>query len=152
LKKTVTLLLLVNAINLFSQEVTLSLDNTIQMALEKDKSIKNAELSLENAKLDKKQAFKSGLPSVSYYARTSIDGETSQGYLTISQKLFDGGKTFIAIKNSNKYVEASQYGLESTKNAVGLSVVKEYITILKYQKQLEVLNNSKKELESNYKG
>lgn len=151
MKKIVTLLLLVNAISVFSQEVTLNLDNTIQMALEKDKSIKNAEWSLENAKLDKKQAFKSGLPSVSYYAATTIDGETSQGYLTLSQKLFDGGKTFIAIKNSNKYVDASQYSLKSTKNAVGLSVVKEYITILKYQKQLEVLNNSKKELESNYR-
>ena len=150
MKKTVTLLLLVNAINLFSQEVTLNLNSTIQMALEKDKSIKNAELSLENAELDKKQAFKSGLPSVSYYARTSIDGETSQGYLTLSQTLFDGGKTFIAIKNSNKYVEASEYSLKGTKNSVGISTVNQYVSILKYQKQLEVLKNSKKELESNY--
>lgn len=151
MKKTVTLLLLVNAISIFSQELTLDLDSTIQRALEKDKSIKSAELSVDNATLDKKQAFKSGLPSVSYYARTAIDGKTSQGYLTLSQKIFDGGKTFIAIKNSNKYVEASKYNLESTKNTVELSVVKEYITILKYQKQLEVLKNSKKELDSNYK-
>ena len=151
MKKTVTLLLLVNAISIFSQELTLDLDNTIQRALEKDKSIKSAELSVDNATLDKKQAFKSGLPSVSYYARTAIDGKTSQGYLTLNQKIFDGGKTFIAIKNSNKYLEASQYGLEGTKNSVGISVTNQYISILKYQKQLEVLKNSKKELENNYK-
>ena len=151
MKKTVTLLLLVNAISIFSQELTLDLDNTIQRALEKDKSIKSAELSVDNATLDKKQAFKSGLPSVSYYLATTPDSEYSQGYLTLNQKIFDGGKTFIAIKNSNKYLEASQYGLEGTKNSVGISVTNQYICILKYQKQLEVLNNSKKELENNYK-
>ena len=151
MKKTVTLLLLVNAISIFSQELTLDLDNTIQRALEKDKSIKNAELSVDNATLDKKQAFKSGLPSVSYYLATTPDSEYSQGYLTLNQKIFDGGKTFIAIKNSNKYLEASQYGLEGTKNSVGISVTNQYISILKYQKQLEVLKNSKKELENNYK-
>ena len=151
MKKTVTLLLLVNAISIFSQELTLNLDNTIQRALEKDKSIKSAELSVDNATLDKKQAFKSGLPSVSYYLATTPDSEYSQGYLTLNQKIFDGGKTFIAIKNSNKYLEASQYGLEGTKNSVGISVTNQYISILKYQKQLEVLKNSKKELENNYK-
>ena len=151
MKKTVTLLLLVNAISIFSQELTLDLDNTIQRALEKDKSIKSAELSVDNATLDKKQAFKSGLPSVSYYLATTPDSEYSQGYLTLNQKIFDGGKTFIAIKNSNKYLEASQYGLEGTKNSVGISVTNQYISILKYQKQLEVLKNSKKELENNYK-
>ena len=57
LKKTVTLLLLVNAISIFSQELTLDLDNTIQRALEKDKSIKSAELSVDNATLDKKQGL-----------------------------------------------------------------------------------------------
>ena len=151
MKKTVTLLLLVNAISIFSQDLTLDLDNTIQRALEKDKSIKSAELSVDNATLDKKQAFKSGLPSVSYYLATTPDSEYSQGYLTLNQKIFDGGKTFIAIKNSNKYLEASQYGLEGTKNSVGISVTNQYISILKYQKQLEVLKNSKKELENNYK-
>ena len=129
----------------------MDLDNTIQRALEKDKSIKSAELSVDNAPLDKKQAFKSGLPSVSYYLATTPDSEYSQGYLTLNQKIFDGGKTFIAIKNSNKYLEASQYGLEGTKNSVGISVTNQYISILKYQKQLEVLKNSKKELENNYK-
>ena len=151
MKKTVTLLLLVNAISIFSQELTLNLDNTIQRALEKDKSIKSAELSVDNATLDKKQAFKSGLPSVSYYLATTPDSEYSQGYLTLNQKIFDGGKTFFAIKNSYKYLEASQYGLEGTKNSVGISVTNQYISILKYQKQLEVLKNSKKELENNYK-
>lgn len=151
MKKTVTLLLLVNAINLFSQEVNLNLSETVQKALEKEKSIKSAELNVENARLDKKQAFKSGLPSVSYYAGTTIDGETSQGYLTLTQSLFDGGKTFIAIKNANKYLESSQYSLENTKNNVELSVINKYVSILKYQKQLEVLKNSKIELESNYK-
>ena len=48
-------------------------------------------------------------------------------------------------------MEASQYGLEGTKNSVGISVTNQYISILKYQKQLEVLKNSKKELENNYK-
>jgi len=48
-------------------------------------------------------------------------------------------------------LEASQYGLEGTKNSVGISVTNQYISILKYQKQLEVLKNSKKELENNYK-
>ena len=151
MKKTVTLLLLVNAISIFSQELTLDLDNTIQRALEKDKSIKSAELSVDNATLDKKQAFKSGLPNVSYYAGTTIDGETSQGNLTLTQSLFDGGKTFIAIKNANKYLESSQYSLENTKNNVTLEVTNKYVSILKYQKQLEVLKNSKIEVESNYK-
>lgn len=150
MRKIVTLLLIFNALNAFSDTVSLTLENAVQKAYENDKGIKSSKLELENAKLDKWMAFKSGLPTVTYNAQTSVDGDLSKAYLSLNQTIFDGGKTIIAIKSSNKYLDLSEYKLENTKNSVELTVINQYITILSNQKQLEIYNNSKKELESSY--
>ena len=150
MRKIVTLLLIFNALNAFSDTVSLTLENAVQKAYENDKGIKSSKLELENAKLDKWMAFKSGLPTVTYNAQTSVDGDLSKAYLSLNQTIFDGGKTIIAIKSSNKYLDLSEYKLENTKNSVELTVINQYITILSNQKQLEIYKNSKKELESSY--
>lgn len=150
MKKVVTLLLIFNALNTFSATVNLTLENAIQKAYENNKGIKNSKIELENSKLDKNMAFKSGLPSVSYNAQTSIDGELSKISLALNQPIFDGGRTIAAIKNSNRYLNLGEYNLESTKNSVELAVVNQYINILNNQKQLEIYKNSKKELEGSY--
>ncbi len=150
MKKVVTLLLIFNALNTFSATVNLTLENAIQKAYENNKGIKNSKIELENSKLDKNMAFKSGLPSVSYNAQTSIDGESSKISLALNQPIFDGGRTIAAIKNSNRYLNLGEYNLESTKNSVELAVVNQYVNILNNQKQLEIYKNSKKELEGSY--
>lgn len=150
MRKIVTLLLIFNALNAFSDTVSLTLENAVQKAYENDKGIKSSKLELENAKLDKWMAFKSGLPTVTYNAQTSVDGDLSKAYLSLNQTIFDGGKTIIAIKSSNKYLDLGEYKLENTKNSVELTVINQYITILSNQKQLEIYKNSKKELESSY--
>lgn len=150
MRKIVTLLLIFNALNAFSDTVSLTLENAVQKAYENDKGIKSSKLELENAKLDKWMAFKSGLPTVTYNAQTSVDGDLSKAYLSLNQTIFDGGKTIIAIKSSNKYLDLSEYKLENTKNSVELTVINQYITILSNQKQLEIYKNSKKELENSY--
>ena len=150
MKKVVTLLLIFNALNTFSATVNLTLENAIQKAYENNKGIKNSKIELENSKLDKNMAFKSGLPSVSYNAQTSIDGESSKISLALNQPIFDGGRTIAAIKNSNRYLNLGEYNLESTKNSVELTVINQYVNILNNQKQLEIYKNSKKELEGSY--
>lgn len=150
MKKVVTLLLIFNALNTFSATVNLSLEDAIQKAYENNRGIKNSKTELENSKIDKKMAFKSGLPSVSYNAQTSIDGELSKISLALNQTVFDGGRTIAAIKNSNRYLNLGEYNLESTKNSVELAVINQYVTILNNQKQLEIYKNSKKELEGSY--
>lgn len=150
MKKLVTLLLIFNALNTFSATVNLTLENAIQKAYENNKGIKNSKTELENSKIDKNMAFKSGLPSISYNAQTSIDGELSKISLALNQTIFDGGRTIAAIKNSNRYLNLGEYNLESTKNSVELAVVNQYVTILNNQKQLEIYKNSKKELEGSY--
>lgn len=150
MRKIVTLLLIFNALNAFSDTMSLTLENAVQKAYENDKGIKSSKLELENAKLDKWMAFKSGLPTVTYNAQTTVDGDLSKAYLSLNQTIFDGGKTIIAIKSSNKYLDLSEYKLENTKNSVELTVINQYITILSNQKQLEIYKNSKKELENSY--
>ena len=130
MKKVVTLLLIFNALNTFSATVNLSLEDAIQKAYENNKGIKNSKTELENSKIDKKMAFKSGLPSVSYNAQTFIDGESSKISLALNQTVFDGGRTIAAIKNSNRYLNLGEYNLESTKNSVELAVINQYVTIL----------------------
>lgn len=151
MKKIITLLLIVNALNIFAETVELNIADSVEKALQNDKSIKKSELSLENIKLEKKEAFKSGLPSISYKLSSSeLDNNYSSFSLTAKETIFDGFKTFTAIKNTDKYLKASEYSLENTKNTVAIQVLNNYISILKLQKQLEVLSNSKVELETNY--
>lgn len=150
MKKIVTLILIFNALNTFSATINLTLEDAIQKAHKNNKGIISSKIELENSKIDKNKAFKSGLPSVSYNAQTSIDGELSKVVLSLNQTIFDGGRTSSAIKNSNRYLNLGEYNLESTKNSVELSVVNQYVTILNSQKQLEIYKNSKRELEGSY--
>ena len=45
-------------------EITLELDTTLEKVVEKSETIKKYKIDLENAKLQKKEAFKSGLPKI----------------------------------------------------------------------------------------
>lgn len=152
MKKTFTLLLLLNSLNSFSETINLNLSDSIEKAFEKDKNVKKAQLSFENSELDRKQAFKSGLPAFSYSGLYMQDGDEFNQYkITLTQPIFNGFKVVTAVKNSNKYSELGKYVLENTKNTVSLQVIKTYISILKLQEQLKILNNSKAELSNNYK-
>lgn len=150
MKKVLTLLLVFNALNAFSATINLSLEDAVDKAYKNNKGIKNSQTELENSKIDKKMAFKSGLPSISYNAQTSVDGELSKISLALNQTIFDGGRTISAIKNSSRYLNLGEYNLESTKNSVELAVINQYIAILSSQKQLEIYKNSKRELEGSY--
>lgn len=145
-------LMLLTSLSLYAENtVNLDLNKAFDLAIKNDNTVKKAELTYENSEIDRKKAFKSGLPSISYSGLyMENNGDFNQYKLTLTQPIFNGFKIVTAVKNSVKYTKLSDYLLESTKNSVELQTLKSYITIQKLQNQLEVLNNSKKELDNHY--
>lgn len=157
-KKVMSLLFLITAFISFA-DVEIDLNTATEKVIEKSETIKKYNLDLENSKLQKKEAFKSGLPSIGYSGtiaksedKNTFTGsdEYHQYKLTLSQPIFNGFRIITAIKNGDKYVKLSEYALEKEKNDEKLQITKNYIEALKLKKQIEILENSKKELEKNF--
>ncbi|TDT69886.1 outer membrane protein TolC [Hypnocyclicus thermotrophus] len=157
-RKVVILVFLLTTLTSFAK-IEIDLNTATEKVIEKSETIKKYELDLENSKLQKKEAFKSGLPSVGYSGtiaktedKNTFTGsdEYHQYKLTLSQPIFNGFRIITAIQNGDKYVQLSEYALEKEKNDEKLKITKNYIEALKLKKQIEILENSKKELEKNF--
>jgi len=149
LKKVISSFMLVASFSAYAAEI--DLNKAYEMAVNNDNTVKKAQLSYNNSEIDRKKAFKSGLPVLSYSGLYMENkGDFSQYKLTLTQPIFNGFKIVTAVKNSSKYTELSDYIFENTKNTVKLQTLKSYINIEKLQNQLEILNNSKKELQGHF--
>ena len=151
MKKVVCGFMLVASLSTYANPVEIDLNKAYEMAVNNDNTVKKAQLSYNNSEIDRKKAFKSGLPVLSYSGLYMENkGDFSQYKLTLTQPIFNGFKIVTAVKNSSKYTELSDYIFENTKNSVKLQTLKNYINIEKLQNQLEILNNSKKELQGHF--
>lgn len=164
MKKILGLLLILSS-SVFAREITL--DQAIQMALENSKEIKISEKDVEVSKLKVGMAFKDALPSVVYsgsYTRSEYDrkmyrhGWENQvdrkgGYIqtiTISQPIFQGGAVLGGIKGAQAYKKISNLLYMGERRDVRLETILNYSNIVKYEKDLEALESSHKELKARY--
>ncbi len=135
--------------------VEIGIDEAIEMSYENHVEIRNMKKTLENYKLQKNEAVKTGLPKVSYSGEYSkiedLDDEMGRNNVSIEQTLFAGGAIIEGVKVS---VITKRYGeveLDKTKKEVKLNVLTIYSDILKYEKNLDTMKNALKELNENYK-
>lgn len=165
MKKILGLLLILSS-SVFAREITL--DQAIQMALENSKEIKISEKDVEVSKLKVGMAFKDALPSVVYsgtYTRGEYERkmyrhgweenqvERKGGYtqtISISQPIFQGGAVLGGIKGAQAYKNISNLLYMGERRDVRLETILNYSNIVKYEKDLEALESSHKELKARY--
>lgn len=165
MKKIFGLLLILSS-SVFAREITL--DQAIQMALENSKEIKISEKDVEVSKLKVGMAFKDALPSVVYsgsYTRSEYDRkmyrhgweenqvERKGGYtqtISISQPIFQGGAVLGGIKGAQAYKKISNLLYMGERRDVRLETILNYSNIVKFEKDLEALEASHKELKARY--
>lgn len=165
MKKILGLLLILSS-SVFAREITL--DQAIQMALENSKEIKISEKDVEVSKLKVGIAFKDALPSVVYsgtYTRGEYERkmyrhgweenqvERKGGYtqtISISQPIFQGGAVLGGIKGAQAYKKISNLLYMGERRDVRLETILNYSNIVKFEKDLEALEASHKELKARY--
>ena len=164
MKKILGLLLILSS-SVFAREITL--DQAIQMGLENSKEIKISEKDVEVSKLKVGMAFKDALPSVVYsgsYTRSEYErdiyrhtgdrvSDRKGGYtqtITISQPIFQGGAVLGGIKGAQAYKKISNLLYMGERRDVRLETILNYSNIVKYEKDLEALEASHKELKARY--
>ena len=166
MKKLLGLLVLLSTAA-FSRELTL--ESAIDLALENGKTIKTSELSEKNANLNVRRAFKTALPTVTYngqYQRAEhdgrkmqdivvngVEGEAKSGYsqtIGVYQPLFRGGAITGGILGAEASKNMANIYLLSEKRDVRLNIIELYSSIINYEKDLTVLESSRKELQARY--
>lgn len=168
MKKLLGLLVLLSTAA-FSRELTL--ESAIDLALENGKTIKTSELSKENARLNVRRAFKTALPTVTYNGQyqkaehetrnmtETIDSngiiglKAKSGYsqtIGLYQPLFRGGAITGGILGAEASKNMADIYLLSEKRDVRLDIISLYSSIINYEKDLTVLEASKKELQARY--
>lgn len=176
MKKVLGILFLMSAAA-FARDLTL--DEAIELSLNNSKKIQISSKNMKIGELNLARAFKMALPSVSYegsYSRfeytkrdmygreTGMSGNgvnpdkktknekggyTSQ--IVISQPIFQGGAILGGIKGAKAQSNIMDLSLVAEKRDVRINTIQMYSNIVRYQKDLEALETSKKELEIRHK-
>lgn len=168
MKNILKIFLLISSV-VFSRELTL--ESAIDLGLKTGKTIKTSELSKENADLNVKRAFKAALPKVVYNGkyekaehtnRTMEDVYNADGTIGIGSKhgysqtigiyqpLFQGGAIAGGILGAKASQNIANLLYLSEKRDVRLNIIELYSNIIKYEKDLVVLNSIMKELKLRY--
>lgn len=158
----------------------LTLDEAIELSLNNSKKIQISSKNMKIGELNLARAFKMALPSVSYegsYSRfehtqrdmygretgvnkiTNIKSaekgkEEKGGYssqIVISQPIFQGGAILGGIKGAKAQSNIMDLSFIAEKRDVRIDTIQMYSNIVRYQKDLEALETSKKELEIRHK-
>ena len=176
MKKVLGILFLMSA-TAFARDLTL--DEAIELSLNNSKKIQISSKNMKIGELNLARAFKMALPSVSYegsYSRfeytkrdmygreTGMSGNgvnpdkktknekggyTSQ--VVISQPIFQGGAILGGIKGAKAQSNIMDLSFVAEKRDVRIDTIQMYSNIVRYQKDLEALETSKKELEIRHK-
>ena len=177
MKKVLGILFLMSA-TAFARDLTL--DEAIELSLNNSKKIQISSKNMKIGELNLARAFKMALPSVSYegsYSRfehtqrdmygretgvnkiTNIKSaekgkEEKGGYssqIVISQPIFQGGAILGGIKGAKAQSNIMDLSFIAEKRDVRIDTIQMYSNIVRYQKDLEALETSKKELEIRHK-
>lgn len=140
----------------FSQQKQWTLEECVNYALENNISIKQSELNVDLADVDKKDAIYSFLPnlsgSASYNINTgsNINPATNQfenevfrslsGGVSSGMSLFAGLQNWKNLQRSKLNALASEYNLDKMKDDISLFVANSFLQILFNKEQLKTLN------------
>lgn len=133
--------------------VVLTLDKAVQLGYESSKEVKKAELDVDSSNLQIKQAFKTGLPSLSLESNwldvdDSLDTATGvKNQLVLTQPIFQGFQILEGMKSSKNIKTLSEIQLSQSKEDLKLSITEVYLEILRLQEQRKVLEGSLSELD-----
>lgn len=152
---TLFLTILLGIAPLMAQNKPMSLEECVNLALEKNISIKQSELDLLNAGIDQKNAFGNFLPSVnlsaSHFWNNGLNQNITTGLfenLTTQFSSFGGNlgvDLFNGLQNINQYrraqlnVLAQQYRLADIADDVSLFVASAYLQVV-LNKEILVVN------------
>lgn len=161
MKKSMTIGLIMFMIAASASAKELTLEEAVEMGIKNNYQVKKDEKNLENVKIQVKEAYKLGMPKLSYsgtftrmeeYKNSNgnlVDSNYSN-QIILQQPLFAGGQVITGIKVASIGEEQSKYSLQNTKNSVRLEVIEAYGSIIKLQKNLEVTERALNELNKNY--
>lgn len=138
-----------------AQEKKWTLQECVTYALENNISIKQSELDVEMAKIDRKDAIGNFIPNVNASASNSwntgltqnvttgiLQTQTTRNFsagVTASLTLFDGLRNFKELQRARISELASQYALDKMKDDITLFVADAYLQVLFNKQNLEVL-------------
>lgn len=159
--RLLTSLVLTGVFALNAQSEPLSLEDCVTMALEKNISIKQSELDVQNAGIDKLNAFGNFLPSVnlsaSHFWNNGLNQNITTGLLenvTTEFSSFQGNvgiDIFNGLQNINQYrraqlnLLAQQYRLADMADDVSLFVANAYLQVVLNK---EILTVQQKQIET----
>lgn len=136
-----------------SEKMVLDLQQTVDLALERNLNIKRSELTLTGSEINLTQSKMNRLPNANVgvgggrnWGR-SIDPTTNQ-FITqalyfsgvqgsSNVTLFNGMRLANTVKQNELTVESNEYGLEKAKNDVIVSVVTSYLNVILNQELVE---------------
>ncbi len=169
MKKILGLFLLMG-MSAFSKDLTL--DEAIDLSLENSKNIAIASKNKNIGGLNLLRAFKYALPTVAYQGTYNVSEHTKRdviesydnfgnkietkskdGYsnqIVITYPIFQGGATIGGIKGAKAQRNILDYTFLQEKSNVRINTITLYSNILTYEKNLEALEASKKELNARY--
>lgn len=154
-------------VSFYAQSQILTLQDCIELAIEKNISIKQSELDLANAEIDKKNAFGSFLPSVNANSSHSWNIGLNQNITTgllenvttqfsslgvnMGVDIYKGLQNVKRLHRSNLAIIAQQYNIANITENTSILIANSYLQVMFNKEFLEVqksqLEVSKKELE-----
>ncbi|QAA81928.1 TolC family protein [Aequorivita sp. H23M31] len=153
-KSAILFFFLISAQVFYSQAKKWTLEECVAYALENNISVKQSELDLENADVDKLQAIGNFLPTLNANASgskstgLSLDPTTNQlvnttfgsasGAVNAGLTLFDGLRNVRQLQRAKLSALAAQYRLDKMKDDIALTVANSYLQVLLNKANLEV--------------
>ncbi|MDD6398027.1 MAG: TolC family protein [Selenomonadaceae bacterium] len=138
----------------------ITLQDSIQIALENNLSIKGYEADFEKAKWARKEARRNGGPSVSfssnvtrlggYYAMAGHKNQFETN-VSLNMPIYTGGKLEASIKAAELGMTAAELGVEASKQAIKAQTSSAYYQALKAKNQIKVAQDSVNTLEEHLK-
>ena len=146
MKTVASLLLSLTTLVLTAQTKAYTLEECVLMALDKNISIKQSELDIENAEIDKEDAFGSFLPRVNAQSQHIWNNGLSQNITNglienlttqfssfggnIGVTLFNGKQNINQLSRANLNLIARQYQLDDMKDDISLFVANDYLQVM----------------------
>lgn len=146
MKTTLVLFLSLLTIGISAQVKSYSLEECVLIALEKNITIKQSEIDLESASIDKEDAFGNLLPRINGQSQHSWNNGLSQNITnglienlttqfssfgaSAGVTLFNGKQNINQLSRANLNIIARQYQLESVKEDISLFVANAYLQVM----------------------
>lgn len=157
MKKSILILLLLVGMHAQAQVKKWTLKECVEYALDKNISIKQAELDLGQAEINKKDAFGSFLPTFNASATHSWNIGLGQDPVTFDAvtattknlsggvgsniDIYQGLRRINEMHRSNLAILAGQYQLENMENDISLFVANAFLQVLFNKEQIKVLKS-----------